>query len=99
MLSEHLSSFEIPVLKIDIKGDFSKEGEEELIIIEPHAKINIPYSTSSFSLELLTLPEQNSVRLRATISEFGPVLFSRILNLNYTQASVRSIIFKYCNDK
>jgi len=56
VLSEHLFSFEIPVLKIDIKGDFSKEGGEELIMIKRHAKINIPYSTSSFSVELLTLP-------------------------------------------
>jgi DNA helicase HerA-like ATPase len=46
----------------------------------------------------LTLSEQNGVRLRATISEFGPVLFSRILGLNDTQAGVVSVIFKYCDD-
>jgi len=101
VLSEQLSSFGIPVLMMDIKGDFSgiaKEGEEKSFITERHAKINIPYSTSSFPVELLTLSEQNGVRLRATISEFGPVLFSRILNLNDTQAGVISIIFKYCDD-
>ena len=101
VLSEQLSSFGIPVLMMDIKGDFSgiaKEGEEMSFITERHAKIGIPYSTSSFPVELLTLSEQNGVRLRATISEFGPVLFSRILNLNDTQAGVVSIIFKYCDD-
>jgi DNA helicase HerA-like ATPase len=37
--------------------------------------------------------------MRATVSEFGPVLFSRILNLNETQAGVMAVIFKYCDDK
>ena len=101
VLSEQLSSFGIPVLMMDIKGDFSgiaKEGEEKPFIIERHAKINIPYNVSSFPVELLTLSEQNGVRLRATISEFGPVLFSRILGLNDTQSGVIAVIFKYCDD-
>lgn len=101
VLSEQLSSFGIPVLMMDIKGDFSgiaKEGEEKSFITERHAKINIPYKTASFPVELLTLSEQSGVRLRATISEFGPVLLSRILNLNDTQAGVVSVIFKYCDD-
>lgn len=101
VLSEQLSSLGIPVLMMDIKGDFSgiaKEGEEKPFIIERHAKINIPYNVSSFPVELLTLSEQNGVRLRATISEFGPVLFSRILGLNDTQSGVIAVIFKYCDD-
>lgn len=101
VLSEQLSSFGIPVLMMDIKGDFSgiaKEGVEKSFITERHAKLNLPYSISKFPVELLTISEQNGVRLRATISEFGPVLFSRILDLNDTQSGVMSIIFKYCDD-
>lgn len=101
VLSEQLSSFGIPVLMMDIKGDFSgiaKEGEEKAFITERHQKINIPYQTASFPVELLSLSEQSGVRLRATVSEFGPVLFSRILDLNDTQAGVVAIIFKYCDD-
>lgn len=101
VLSEQLSSFGIPVLMMDIKGDFSgiaKEGEEKSFITERHTKINIPYQTGSFPVELLSLSEQSGVRLRATVSEFGPVLFSRILDLNDTQAGVVAIIFKYCDD-
>ena len=101
VLSEQLSSFGIPVLMMDIKGDFSgiaKEGEEKSFITERHQKINIPYQTASFPVELLSLSEQSGVRLRATVSEFGPVLFSRILDLNDTQAGVVAIIFKYCDD-
>ena len=102
VLSEQLSSFGIPVLMMDIKGDFSgiaKEGEEKPFITERHSKINIPYSTASFPVELMSLSQQNGVRLRATVSEFGPVLFSRILDLNDTQTGVVSVIFKYCDDK
>lgn len=101
VLSEQLSSFGIPVLMMDIKGDFSgiaKEGEEKSFITERHAKINIPYTVNSFPVELMSLSEQNGVRLRATVSEFGPVLFSRILDLNDTQSGVISVIFKFCDD-
>ena len=101
VLSEQLSSFGIPVLMMDIKGDFSgiaKEGEEKPFITERHTKINIPYATASFPVELMSLSQQNGVRLRATVSEFGPVLFSRILDLNDTQTGVVSVIFKYCDD-
>lgn len=101
VISEQLSALGIPVLMMDIKGDFSgiaKPGEEKPFITERHQKINIPFSTQGFPVELMTLSEQNGVRLRATVSEFGPVLFSRILGLNDTQAGVVSVIFKYCDD-
>ncbi|WP_298221556.1 helicase HerA-like domain-containing protein [Flavobacterium sp.] len=101
VLSEQLSSFGIPVLMMDIKGDFSgiaAAGEEKPFITERHKKINVPYSVSNFPVELMTLSQQNGIRLRATVSEFGPVLFSRILELNDTQAGVVSVIFKYCDD-
>lgn len=102
VFSEQLSKAGIPVLMMDIKGDFSgiaKEGEEKPFITDRHTKINLPYNVSKFPVELLTLSEQSGVRLRATVSEFGPVLFSRILDLNDTQSGVVSVIFKYCDDK
>jgi uncharacterized protein len=101
VFSEQLSSFGIPVIMMDIKGDFSgiaAEGEEKSFITERHAKINIPYNIKKFPVELMTLSAQDGVRMRATVSEFGPVLFSRILDLNDTQSGVMSVIFKYCDD-
>ena len=62
------------------------------------AKIGIPYSTRGYPVELMTLSKQDGVRMRATVSEFGPVLLSRILDLNDTQGGVLSVIFKYCDD-
>ncbi|PBJ06589.1 helicase HerA-like domain-containing protein [Flavobacterium sp. ACN6] len=101
VFSEQLSNAGIPVLMMDIKGDFSgiaKEGKEEGFITERHTKINIPYNVAAFPVELMSLSKQHGVRLRATVSEFGPVLFSRILDLNDTQAGVVAVIFKYCDD-
>lgn len=101
VLSEQLSLKGIPSLVMDVKGDLSglaMPGEEKPFITERHARINLPYSTMGFPVELLTISEQEGVRLRATVSEFGPVLFSRILDLNDTQAGIVSLIFKYCDD-
>jgi uncharacterized protein len=101
VLSEQLAQNGVPVLMMDIKGDFSgiaKAGEAQPFITERHAKINIPFAPKGFSTELMTLSEQNGLRLRATVTEFGPVLFSRILELNDTQSGVISVIFKYCDD-
>jgi len=101
VLSEQLSGLGIPVLMMDIKGDFSgiaKPGEEKPFITERMQKIGLPFSPQGFPVELLSISEQPGVRLRATVSEFGPVLFSRILDLNDTQAGVLSVIFKYCDD-
>ncbi len=61
-------------------------------------KINIPFSAKGFPVELMTISQQEGVRLRATVSEFGPVLLSRILDLNDTQEGVLAVIFKYCDD-
>lgn len=58
VLSEQLAQKGIPVLMMDIKGDFSgvaKAGEEKPFITERHTKINIPFSPKAFSVELLSL--------------------------------------------
>jgi uncharacterized protein len=101
VISEQLSARGIPVLLMDVKGDLSgiaKPGIEKPFITERHAKINLPFSAKGFPVELMSLSQQDGVRLRATVSEFGPVLFSRILDLNDTQEGVLAVIFKYCDD-
>ncbi len=102
VISEQLSEKGIPVLLMDVKGDLSgiaMPGEEKPFITERHAKIGLPYSVKGCPVELLTISQQDGVRLRATVSEFGPVLLSRILDLNDTQSGVLAVIFKYCDDQ
>ncbi|MDO6598200.1 DUF853 family protein [Oceanihabitans sp. 2_MG-2023] len=101
ILAENLSEQGVPVLLMDIKGDLSglaqpSPGHEK--IDERHAKIGLPFDAKSFPVEILSLSEQEGVRLRATVSEFGPVLLSRILDLTDTQSGVVAVIFKYCDD-
>ena len=101
VLAENLSEKGIPVLLMDIKGDLSglaQPSPGHVKIDERHEKIGLPFTSKGFPVELLTLSEQNGVRLRATISEFGPVLISRILDVTETQAGIISVIFKYCDD-
>ncbi|WP_445738081.1 helicase HerA-like domain-containing protein [Mariniflexile sp.] len=101
VLAENLSDKGIPVLLMDIKGDLSGLAQPSAghpKIEERHAKIGIPFESKGFPVEVLTLSEQNGVRLRATVSEFGPVLLSRILDLSDAQSGVVAVIFKYCDD-
>jgi uncharacterized protein len=101
VLSEQLSDKGVPVLLMDVKGDLSgiaMPGEAKSFITERHAKLKIPYTPKGYPVEFMSLSQQDGVRLRATVSEFGPVLLARILDLNDTQESVLAVIFKYCDD-
>ena len=102
VISEQLSEKGVSVLLMDVKGDLSGvavPGEEKSFITERHAKIGIPYSVKGFPVELLSLSQQEGIRLRATVSEFGPVFLSRILDLNDIQGGVLAVIFKFCDDR
>lgn len=100
ILAENLSEKGIPVLLMDIKGDLSgiaKPAENNIKLTERHEKIGYPFHPASSPVEILSLSEQPGVRLKATVSEFGPVLLSRILDLSETQAGVMGVIFQYCD--
>src|ERR1043165_916212 len=102
LISEALSDNSVPVLLMDIKGDLSGIGAAGVAnekVNERCQKLNITYKPAAFPVEFLTLSAQKGVRLRATVSEFGPVLLSKILGLNDTQESFVALIFKYCDDK
>jgi len=101
VISEQLSLKGVPVLLMDVKGDLSgiaAPGNPHPKIDERHAKLGFAYEPQAMPVELLTLSNEPGARLRATVSEFGPVLLGRILELNDTQGSILSLIFKYCDD-
>ena len=101
LISEQLSAQGVPVLLMDIKGDLSgigAEGSDHPKITERHGKIGIPFQVGKSPVEFLTLSEEKGARLRATVTEFGPILFAKILELNETQSGVLSVIFKYSDD-
>lgn len=101
VLAEAMSEASIPVLLMDIKGDLSgiaAEGSSNEKIVERSQKLNLEFKPAAYPAELLTLSGEKGVRLRATVSEFGPVLLSKILGLNDTQGGFVAMIFKYCDD-
>ena len=102
VFAEQLSHAGVPSLVLDIKGDFSgiaEPGSENAVISERYAKTQLPYQPQAFPVELMTISGEKGVKLRATVTEFGPLLLSKILELNDTQQSIISIVFKYCDDK
>lgn len=101
-LAEGLSAYGVAVMMMDIKGDLSgiaMPGTENETIRERHEHIGMAWKAESYPCELMSLSNEKGVRLRATVSEFGPVLFSKILELNDTQSGVVSLVFKYADDK
>ncbi len=101
VLAENLSDKGIPVLLMDLKGDLSglaAPGEANGKITDRHQKLGIPYETRRFPVEILSISGKEGVKLRATVSEFGPVLLSRILDLSEVQEGIVAVVFKYCDD-
>lgn len=102
VIAENMSLKGIPTLLMDLKGDLSglaQPGELNDHITWRQGQIGVPYEPQAMPVELLSLSEEPGVKLRATVSEFGPVLFSKILDLNDTQQGIMSILFKYSDDK
>lgn len=101
IIAEQLSREGVPSLLMDIKGDLSgiavaSDGHPK--IDERHAAIGIPFTASGSPVELLTLSDEPGARLRATVVEFGPVLFSKMLELNDTQSGIVAVAFKYAEE-
>ena len=102
LLTEGLSRNGVPCLVMDVKGDLSgvaMRGTVNDKIRERADKIGIDYTPQGFPVEFLSLSKQPGTRLRATVSEFGPVLLSKVLGLNDTQQGLVALMFKYADDK
>ncbi len=100
VICEQLSDSGVSVLIMDIKGDVSgmaMPGVTNEKIEERMAKIGKPWVSKNYPVELMSISHEKGIAMRATVSEFGPVLFSKILELNDTQQGVVALVFKYCD--
>lgn len=100
-LSEQLSLSGVPCLVMDIKGDISglaMPGETNEGIEKRCKSLQLSFTPQGFPTELFTLSQVPGVPLRATIADFGALLFSRMLEINETQAGVVTILFEYAKD-
>ncbi len=101
LFCEKLVDLQIPVLCMDMKGDLSgisMTGTSNEVILDRANKCNIKWEGRSIPSEFISFNQESGINFRSTVTEFGPVLFSKLLDLNDTQQSVMSLVFKYCDD-
>ncbi|MGH2446114.1 MAG: helicase HerA-like domain-containing protein [Candidatus Limnocylindria bacterium] len=104
VLAEQLSDAGVPVFISDIKGDISGLAAPAAINDKLTGRARsigfTDYAARAFPVEFFTLDRDGKgVRLRASVSSFGPILMSKVLDLNDTQQSVLALAFKYADDK
>jgi hypothetical protein len=100
-LAEQLSAAGVPVLLADVKGDLSgmsRPGEPNEKIAARAADTGDDWTPTAFPVEFLSLGGSSSaVPIRATLTQFGPVLLSKVLDLNDTQESTLGLIFHWAD--
>lgn len=102
VLAEQLSAAGVPVFMSDIKGDLSgigQAGKTNPALEERSQILGTSFQPTGYPVELYSLSGKKGAQMRATILEFGPILLSKIFELNDTQSGVLAILFKYADDK
>ena len=102
LLAGQLSKAGVPVFISDIKGDVSGMGApgdaSNPKVQERIASLGWSFEPSGHPIELLSLSGMLGAQVRATVSSFGPLLLGKVLDINETQTSILSLVFKYCDD-
>ena len=102
VLAEEFSRIGVPVFAADIKGDLSgvsQPGKDSPRIADRVKKLQLDkFSFSACPVAFWDVFGEQGHPIRATVSEMGPLLFSRLLNLNETQEGVLQLVFKIADD-
>lgn len=105
VLAESFSSCGVPVFLADVKGDLAamcrpgKENENVKERIEAMKLNEYGFDFQAYPTTYWDVYGEKGMPLRTTISEMGPLLLGRILDLNDTQADILTIIFKIADDE
>ncbi|MBC8132670.1 MAG: DUF853 family protein, partial [Deltaproteobacteria bacterium] len=102
LIAEQLSAAGVPVFLADVKGDVSgiaAPGASNPNIEKRSQQTGHAWKAAGFPVEFLSLTGKKGAQLRATVSSFGPMALAKVLDLNETQTSVLTLVFKYCDDK
>ena len=102
-MAERLSFAGVPVFMADVKGDLSGMGAAGTVTPKLEARLKdlglegfAPYANTVAFWDVFG---QGGVPVRATVSDMGPLLLGRLLNLNDTQLGVLQLVFKIADDK
>ncbi|MET9386600.1 helicase HerA-like domain-containing protein [Streptomyces sp. NPDC002928] len=103
LIAEQLSAQGVPVFLADIKGDLSGISQPGLSndkVRSRAAEVHQQWTPAGFPAEFLALGGLgHGIPVRATITSFGPVLLSKVLQLNQTQEQSLGLIFHYADTK
>ncbi|MFJ8081493.1 helicase HerA-like domain-containing protein [Streptomyces sp. NPDC096205] len=103
LIAEQLSAQGVPVFLADIKGDvsgISAPGTENDKVRSRAAEVHQQWSATGFPAEFYALGGLgHGIPVRATVTGFGPVLLSKVLQLNQTQEQSLGLIFHYADTK
>jgi DNA helicase HerA-like ATPase len=102
VMAEALSSIGVPVFAADVKGDLSGIARPGKSSAKFDARVTAlglgEWSFSGCPVVFWDVFGRQGHPVRATVSEMGPLLLSRILNLNDTQTGVLTLVFKIADD-
>jgi DNA double-strand break repair helicase HerA and related ATPase len=102
VLAEGLSKAGVPVFAADIKGDLSgiaAEGEMKDALVERAKGMGLNYQPDQYPVVFWDVFGEQGHPIRATISEMGPLLLARLLQLNDTQEGVLNIAFRVADEQ
>jgi len=103
VLAEGFSAMGVPVFLSDIKGDLSgmvRPGEHSDGLAERLAQVGVSsFQYQAFPTVFWDVYGEQGHPVRATVSEMGPLLLSRMLGLNDTQTGVMNILFRVADDE
>jgi uncharacterized protein len=101
VIAEGLSKQGVPVFTADIKSDLSGisvRGQGKDAFVKRAKDIGIPYAADQFPAVFWDVFGEAGHPIRATVSEMGPLLLARLLDLNATQEGVLNIVFRVADD-
>src|SRR4029079_6993286 len=102
LLAGQLSKAGVPVFVADIKGDLTglaAPGDAtNPKVVERVTSLDWTFVPSGHPGEYLSLSGKLGAQVRATVHSFGPLLLGKVLDLNDTQTSILSLVFRSCED-
>ena len=101
VLAERFSRIGVPVFLADVKGDLSgitRPGAADPKILDRAATLGVPFAPAACPVVFWDVFGEAGHPVRATVSDMGPLLLARLLNLNETQTGVLQVVFKIADD-
>ncbi len=103
LLAGQLSALGVPVFAVDVKGDLSGVGAPgdpaNPAVVGRCESLRWAFQAAGHPIEILSLSGRTGAHVRASVSSFGPLLLGKVLDLNETQTSILSLVFRYCDDE